>query len=677
MDKPVLIVTPSRDIYGSYTEAPDAVEAHVSRVITEPYSPEGEAAVIDYLKEHPEVTTILSRGIWYNHLYDAEYIRQNPHIRVTRLIINSRTSLREFTELWMSGFRRIGYIVIHSSANSSLPENSLRTMSENSFIRSIVIRHAEEYESTVLRMIKEDKLDVLWGDVMELDLPAEYNLPRYQHSVNGYSLRYQINAAVDYHNSRMEQIYNERMRSYLSTMTRTIDESVFLLDGDGRVLISNDNLFIMSEDDIDESGRTIEEYTGVPLSNLIERPNNRYLTIDSLTYIANLITFEIAYRSTDPKYALILNSVSRISSYEMTARMHDARHKFPARYQFDDILAYDPQSLLVKRKAEAYAGYDETILITGETGSGKEMYASSIHNASSRRPYPFVAVNCATLSESLIDSELFGYEKGSFTGALASGQKGLFESAHHGTIFLDEIGELPLSLQAKLLRVLQEHTIMRIGGREVIPVDVRVITATNRDLVSLCEKGLFRYDLYYRLAMLELPLPPLRERKGDIIPIFRHWLQEYLKSTGKKMAASDEALQPLLAYSWPGNIRELRYTAFRLVIISEERTLDATTVRQAMPATAGIRYKETEADQSGAAKQSGLSAAPPAENIADAEDGDLSVFRMEPVPSLPLMESKYVAYLYRKMNEDKEAVCRYLGISPTTLWRKLSYREKT
>ncbi|HEY1406347.1 MAG TPA: sigma 54-interacting transcriptional regulator [Spirochaetota bacterium] len=211
-----------------------------------------------------------------------------------------------------------------------------------------------------------------------------------------------------------------------------------------------------------------------------------------------------------------------------------------------------------------------TVLILGESGVGKEMVAHSIHYGSSRSDHPFIKFNCAALPESLIESELFGHEKGAFTGA-ASARKGRFECADGGTIFLDEIGEIPPSLQAKLLRVLQEREFERIGGSETIRVDVRIIAATNRDLLALMREGRFREDLYYRLNVFPLVVPPLRERKTDIMLLADYFAEKYAADLGKELVRiSTPAIDLLMAYHWPGNVRELENCIERGVILSSD-----------------------------------------------------------------------------------------------------------
>lgn len=238
--------------------------------------------------------------------------------------------------------------------------------------------------------------------------------------------------------------------------------------------------------------------------------------------------------------------------HDIRSRLSQVNHL--ARYHFQDIIGSSPALGETLATARRLARSDASILISGETGTGKEVFAQSIHNESSRRDYNFVAVNCAAIPENLLESEMFGYEEGSFTGARKGGRSGYFELAHRGTIFLDEIAELPLQLQSKLLRVIEEREIIKIGSQNAVDVDVRIIAATNRDLLELVGEGLFREDLYYRLNVLPLRLPPLRERKGDILPLVAHFRQA--RKAAFKL--SPECAARLRASPWRGNVRELR-----------------------------------------------------------------------------------------------------------------------
>ncbi|WP_150047810.1 MULTISPECIES: PEP-CTERM-box response regulator transcription factor [Methylomonas] len=237
------------------------------------------------------------------------------------------------------------------------------------------------------------------------------------------------------------------------------------------------------------------------------------------------------------------------------------------------VIATSPQMLSVMRMIERVAPTQATVLLHGESGTGKEVLAKAIHNYSNRAGQPFVAVNCAAIPESLLESELFGYEKGAFTGAVAQ-TKGKIEYAQGGTFFLDEIGDLPFSLQAKLLRFIQERVLERLGGRKEIPVDVRIICATHRNLQELIDQQAFRSDLYYRVSEITVEIPPLRQREGDILAIGNALLQRYCKQYNcKEKRFSHEAAKALESYGWPGNIREMENKLKRAVIMSDSNVV--------------------------------------------------------------------------------------------------------
>ncbi|MDR1177711.1 MAG: sigma 54-interacting transcriptional regulator [Spirochaetaceae bacterium] len=246
---------------------------------------------------------------------------------------------------------------------------------------------------------------------------------------------------------------------------------------------------------------------------------------------------------------------SGLESY--TRRSGDDK-KTTVPYTFDSIIAEAPLSLAVKTMAMRIANTGATVLLESESGTGKELYAQAIHNASSRRNGPFLAINCANFSKDILESELFGYEEGAFTGAKKGGKSGLFEAAGGGTILLDEISEIELPLQAKLLRVLQDHRIRRVGGVDEIAVDVRVIASCNADLNKCVEEGKFRKDLYYRLNVFPLHIPALRERPEEIRPLALGILSELSRTQNKEFSLTQEALRCLERHNWPGNVRELR-----------------------------------------------------------------------------------------------------------------------
>ena len=236
--------------------------------------------------------------------------------------------------------------------------------------------------------------------------------------------------------------------------------------------------------------------------------------------------------------------------------------------EFDGIVGSSPALRTVLDEVRMVAPTGSTVLIAGETGTGKELIARAIHKHSERRNRPFVKVNCAAIPAELLESELFGHEKGSFTGAVTQ-RIGRFEAAHGGTLFLDEIGDMPLHLQTKLLRVLQEQEFERVGGNQTIQVDVRIVAATNRDLKGMVEENKFRADLYYRLAVFPMNVPPLRERREDIPFLTRYFVQKHARRMGRNIESiPTRAMEALMNYDWPGNIRELQNVIERSVVLS-------------------------------------------------------------------------------------------------------------
>jgi len=257
-----------------------------------------------------------------------------------------------------------------------------------------------------------------------------------------------------------------------------------------------------------------------------------------------------------------------IDLYKLKRENLNLRHEVSRKYQFGNIIGKSPAMLKLYEMIEKVADTKATVLITGETGTGKELVAKAVHYNSPRKNNAFVSVNCAAIPETLLESELFGHEKGSFTGAIAM-RKGRFELADGGTIFLDEIAEMPAALQAKLLRALQEMEFERVGGTKMLKIDVRVIAASNKDLKKEVETGNLREDLYYRLNVVRLHLPPLRERPGDIPILAAHFLNKYGQAVGKShLEILPAAMRQLYARSWPGNVRELEHVIERAVILA-------------------------------------------------------------------------------------------------------------
>ncbi|MEE9911575.1 MAG: sigma 54-interacting transcriptional regulator [Deltaproteobacteria bacterium] len=341
----------------------------------------------------------------------------------------------------------------------------------------------------------------------------------------------------------------------------------------------------------------------------------------------------------------VLQDADTIRKAEEKIRRDLHQKRFVTQYTFKDIAGGSEVLRRTIDKARMFAMSDSAVLIAGETGTGKELVAQGIHDSSSRRSRPFVSINCGALTESLLDSELFGYERGSFTGAKAEGKTGLFEMAHTGTIFLDEVEEILPSVQVRLLRVLQEKEVMRIGGDRLIPIDVRIIAATNQDLWRLVQAGKFRQDLYYRLNVLELQLPPLREHLEDIPDLVRSMLVKKAPSLQYVFTGSfADFFQILQGYSWPGNIRELENIVERFSVLVQNVKPDADayirilrdcfTVRSSLP---------------GQVKNSPH---PPLNKVAAVNPEDI----------LRTLED---------LDGNKSTAAKKLGISRTTLYRKM------
>lgn len=284
--------------------------------------------------------------------------------------------------------------------------------------------------------------------------------------------------------------------------------------------------------------------------------------VGAISVVSNIDDIYKLYQDID-KYKLKLKSLeNRINAIQK------------AKYTLNDIISEDVNSKELKNTIKKIANKDITVLIFGESGTGKELYANAIHNESNRVDGPFIAVNCASFQGSLLNSELFGYEEGSFTGAKKEGKMGLFEAANKGTIFLDEISEMDLDVQAKLLRTLQEGTIRRVGSVKETVIDVRVIAATNKELEEMVESGSFRNDLYYRISVFPLTIPPLRERKDDIFPLVYEFMNSYKNNLKKDIILSKEAESALYNYDWPGNIRELRNSLEFAINMMEDNVIE-------------------------------------------------------------------------------------------------------
>lgn len=354
-------------------------------------------------------------------------------------------------------------------------------------------------------------------------------------------------------------------------------------------------------------------------------------------------------------FVLTLRSIERVQ--RLVHRMSGAR----ARLTFEHIVGESRLLLEAVRVARIAAGTNSNVLLHGETGTGKEIFAQSIHNASSRADGPFVAINCAAIPRELITSELFGYEGGAFTGAEKQGRPGKFELAHGGTLFLDEIGDMPRDLQTSLLRAIETRTIMRLGGQSVVPVDVRIIAATHKDLAEEARQGNFRSDLFFRLNVFTIEVPALRQREGDIPLLAQHFIQQQSRALGRPLGITPEALAVLEAYPWPGNVRELENSLERAIYLAQRAMI---TVED-LPESVRIGQELVPLPRfSPALEKSAIPSAQPAAPSATRQERE----RLQ--EERARAEVRLILETYHNAGNSLEGTAQALGISRTTLWRK-------
>ena len=467
------------------------------------------------------------------------------------------------------GIRKIGLILPSSSICSASILTELRGIE----VVMREVRGEEHMESTLREMVKEG-CEVFIGGLTLKRVSEKMGL-EYVHIKTGPSA---IESSIKDAITAAHILDRERSRlGLMKSLVNNTPDSLLIIDDKGKITAANHAA---------SSFFRRPNLVGMDAKELF--PLEIYSVCDDVEVVQTigdqtvLITEHPVHIEGEKRATYVsLRLVEDIRRTEKKIRSKLQEKGLTAKYSFSDIVTEQVEMKQLVAKALRYAHVEGNVLLTGETGTGKELFVQSMHNASPRRDKPFVAVNCAALSEQLLESELFGYTEGSFTGAQKGGKTGLFELAQGGTIFLDEIGEMPIRFQAKLLRVIQEREIRKIGGDEFIPVDVRIMSATNQNIPDLIEKGLFRRDLYYRINLLTLHIPPLRERLDDIPAIFKRFVERKSKALNivPPMVEKD-ALECLKGYSWPGNIRELRNVAERAVIFSSSNCITRDTLKE-------------------------------------------------------------------------------------------------
>ncbi|MCI8342800.1 MAG: sigma 54-interacting transcriptional regulator [Firmicutes bacterium] len=447
-----------------------------------------------------------------------------------------------------------------------------------------------------------------------------------------------------------------RMEQYKVVFNFTND-AILAIDENGIIIAANDMVYKFLKWDKNDrlEGKRIDSVVkGTKMIKAMDKEGGDVGDVFQLPY-CTVLTHRIPIEIDGKKKGVVstFQDLATLQEHEKNARVNFYKDKkgFSAKYSFADIKGSSKKIEEVKNIAKSYAPSSAAVLILGETGTGKELFAQSIHNAGSRNGGPFMAVNCAAIPKNLLEAELFGYEEGSFTGASKGGKMGVFEMAHKGTIFLDEIGEMPLDMQAQLLRVIQEKEIRRIGSDKVIPIDVRVISATNRNLRSEVEKGSFREDLFYRLNVLEITIPPLRERKEDIFDIAESYLRTFnYKSYKNNQALWREIIEELEKYELRGNVRELQNMLERLSVMLENKHINTSAL------FAEINKGMTRS------LSTGTHSTRPSDETFGREDADM-------------WEKEKIIQALKNNNLSRTKTAAELGMSRSTLWSKMKYHK--
>ena len=430
---------------------------------------------------------------------------------------------------------------------------------------------------------------------------------------------------------------------YMNTIVNSISSGIIAVDKYGIIRNMNkasSGIFQLKEEDI--IGTSIEKFFNnwKDIYLHIQQGNNYHDEEMSIKRNGTRERYTLSAYGIKGEKEEIIGMVLTIKEIQRVLDLVNKFTGFRARYTFDDIIGESEELLKVMEHAKNIASSPSTVLIQGESGTGKEVLAQAIHNYSDRRGGSFVAINCGAIPKNLIESELFGYEEGAFTGAKRGGQVGKFELASGGTLFLDEIGEMPLDMQVNLLRVLQEGCVTRVGGNKYISVDVRIIAATNKDLKKEIEKGTFRQDLYYRLSVIPITLPPLRERNGDIELLIKHFLSLKADKLKKPIPnISNDIYKKMVTYNWKGNIRELENFIENIVNLNGSTTFHIENSKE------NVEYEIKE--------------------VAICSDEE------QYLCSLEFLEKKAIIACLNKFDKNMTKTAKTLGISRNTLYLKM------
>lgn len=577
---------------------------------------------------------ILSRG------GTADFIDKTTEIPVVRIITTALDLLRSIMP-YKNQVTKIAYF----NFGSYLPSVEEIAQAMGIKIDEYIFHNSQDIENNI-DICKKKKYDLIIGGTPVYFAAKRNNLKAALIENGTESIDNALREAKAIIETKQRQYnYLARLESILSS----INEGIIVTDERNTILIFNkaaERIFnLTASNAIGKQVDLIVKNTRINQVLL-----NRSPEIGELQDIGNtlIITSRIPIFNANKCIGVVcsFSETPQIQKAERIIRGKLVKKGFNAKYKFDDIQTQDKNLKKIISLAKIYSRTVAPILLYGESGTGKELFAQSIHLASQCNKGPFVAINCAAIPENLLESELFGYEGGAFTGAKKDGKEGLIELAHNGTLFLDEVGELPKLLQSRLLRVLQEYEIMRIGGKDVIPINIRIISATNRNLEKMCAENLFRTDLFHRLNVLPLTLPPLRERKGDILYLAKSFLKKQ-----QDLPKLDQFLDNFKYYQWKGNVRELKQLIDRLSLLSDSfPNLNWIEILELTGFALNKVVTENCSDFS---------------LIIDIEKGNLKQI-------IQNMENKIIKYYMDVYRQDQNKVIKKLGISKMSLWRKLN-----
>lgn len=460
---------------------------------------------------------------------------------------------------------------------------------------------------------------------------------------------------------------------YVNTLEEIIDysfEALLQVDDNGKILFCNSSAAVLFQTNKEQLvGKAMQDVCPdlVPLLAEVQtNQESQYGKIISWKDSFIMVNISLNFRENKADSVMLhLTEKRAVENISHQLQTRENSKGLTAKTRFQDLVGDSDAFRHAAKMAMQFAPHDSSVLLMGESGTGKDLFAQSIHNASQRREQPFVAINCGAIPMNLIESELFGYVSGAFTGASKQGKMGLLEMANHGTIFLDEIGEMDISGQVRLLRALEDRAVTRVGGTERIPINVRVIAATNRDLKKQVAEGTFREDLYYRLNVLTLRIPSLRERKEDIPALADFFLRQYGQKNSKSVTLTRSARKRLMLYDWPGNVRQLRNFCERMVIVTNTPVVDEKEVNQQL---SEVLEDSREISKCGSMKKNENNA-----NIKSASEREKHPADQEgwDEAAVSAVKADQIREALRKSRGNRSKAAELLNISRSTLWRRM------